>query len=440
MSLHSGALFCRTAQFDRAQAWELFRNVGEDRCVEAAMERTDLRSGDPKAYFPGTIVPEDGCPLTTGPLTASSKRRDIPALTGIRGAAALWVFVYHIYKSFAGDGAGLFDNEAVPFLREGWRGVDLVFILSGFVIAYVHIGEFKTIGLARLRSYASRRFWRVYPLNAFWHAAIVLIFVAAPAVLTLQARYNPTSTSPTAFVYALLLIQSWVPGFSSAWNWPAWSLSAEIAAYLLFPLIAVGANRIVRPSTAWVAAGAAILALGCLLYARGVLSINAVSNYNAILRSVFCFAAGVAMCRATALGTVSARTANLLALAGLGLGVLGCAGGSWSYLWVPASALLIAAAASGDEGVAAKVLSTGPMKRLGDVSFSLYLSHWPVILVLRAWLIERKPQGGVAGSGVALLLAVSTTATVTYLSWRYLESPLHRLGRKISKRELQPAS
>ena len=74
------------------------------------------------------------------------KRRDLPALTGLRGLAALWVFVYHVFKSFAGDGAGLFDNQAIPLLREGWRGVDLFFVLSGFVIAHVHLRDFERLG------------------------------------------------------------------------------------------------------------------------------------------------------------------------------------------------------------------------------------------------------------------------------------------------------
>ena len=367
-----------------------------------------------------------------------AERRHLPALTGLRGMAALWVFVYHLYKSFAGDGAGMFGNTAIPFLREGWRGVDLFFILSGFVIAHVHLRDFDRFGVPQLWSYTLRRFWRVYPLNAVWHLAVVALFLVAPAVLTSQPRYSPVSVTPEAFVAGVLLIQSWIPGYTSAWNWPSWSLSAEIAAYILFPLVAVGANRIRRPALAWALAALAIAALAVLLYLRGNLGVNAAVNFNAILRAVFCFVAGVAMCRALLLAPLSARAADSLTVVGLGLAALGCAGSPWNYLWVPASALIIAAA-SADRGVASRLLSDRMIHRLGEVSFSLYLSHWPVVLILRAELVERGPD--VSGAFVvgAILGTIAATAAVTYLSWRYIEAPMHRFGRRMGKGAPQPA-
>ena len=362
--------------------------------------------------------------------------------------AALWVFAYHVYKSFAGDGAGLLDNQAIPFLREGWRGVDLFFILSGFVIAHVHLRGFARLELPQLWSYILRRFWRVYPLNAFWHMAVVVLFLIAPAVLTTQPRYDPVSVTPEAFMAGILLVQTWVPGYSSAWNWPSWSLSAEIAAYILFPILAVGANRISRPAHGWVLAALAIAALGGLLYMEGKLGVNAATDFTALLRSTFCFAAGVAMCRAVALAPLSAETATRLGTAGLALAIVGCAGGSWTsfsvpasinYLWVPAAALLIAAAGA-EHGFTAHVLSHRLVRRLGDVSFSLYLAHWPVILILRAELVEQGPDVSLAFAFGAMLATLVATAAVTYFSWRYIEAPMHRFGQKMGKTAPLPAT
>lgn len=377
-----------------------------------------------------------------------TQRRELPALTGLRGTAALWVFAYHLYKSFAGDGAHLFTSQAIPFLREGWRGVDLFFVLSGFVIAHVHLRDFERPGVPQLWSYATRRFWRVYPLNAFWHAAVVLLFLVAPAVLTMQPRYDPASLTPEAFAAGVLLVQAWVPGYTLVWNWPSWSLSAEIAAYLLFPLMAVGANRVQRPEHGWLLAALALTALGIILYLRGKLGANAAGSYNGLLRSTFCFAAGVAMCRAIALAPLSDTAANRLGAAGVVLAILGCASGSWgpvrvplsiNYLCVPAAALLIVAA-SAERGVTMRLLSGRGARRLGDVSFSLYLSHWPVILILRAALVGRGPDVSFAFAAGAVAITMVATAAITYLSWRYIEAPMHRFGRKIGKAAPEPAT
>lgn len=366
-----------------------------------------------------------------------SKPHSLPGLTGLRGLAALWVFAYHIFKSFAGDGAAVLASDAIPFLREGWRGVDLFFILSGFVIAHVHLGDFAHPARGRVKAYLLRRFWRVYPLNAFWHGAIVLLFLAAPFVLTVQARFQPVSVTPEAFLASIFLVQSWIPGYSSAWNWPSWSLSAEIAAYLLFPLLAVTANRLRRPAQCWAVAGFAIVMLGLLLATLGVLGTNAVEYYTAVLRAVFCFTAGVALCRAVSLAPLPAEIANRLALAGLALAIAGCLGSPWNYLWVPASALFIAAASS-KGSVAASFLSARPIYRLGEVSFSLYLSHWPVILILRTVLVERGPDAGIFFAAAAIVATLIATMAITYASWRFIEAPMHRYGRRMSDAKTRP--
>ena len=83
---------------------------------------------------------------------------NIASLTGIRGIAALWVLLYHV-QSFSPE-FGLAFLGRIPLLELGWSGVDLFFLLSGFILFYVHEEEFRSLSWGRLRAFAVLRFFR----------------------------------------------------------------------------------------------------------------------------------------------------------------------------------------------------------------------------------------------------------------------------------------
>ena len=97
--------------------------------------------------------------------------QSLPALTGIRGFAACWVVLFHVDGLLAPYLPGI---GRVSFFRSGFRGVDLFFLLSGFVLMHANGQDFRTIRQTELTRFAILRFTRIYPLNT-----MVLCLIAA---------------------------------------------------------------------------------------------------------------------------------------------------------------------------------------------------------------------------------------------------------------------
>ena len=153
-------------------------------------------------------------------------RKEIAPLTGLRGVAACWVVVYHVHE---------FDQVGGPFaplLKHGYLAVDVFFILSGFVMALSYQPLFAA-GFTG-RNYATfllRRVARIYPLYAVLTGIIVFLMLRH-----LGSRIELEQIL-ARFAFNVTLTDAW--GLSSPFDGPAWSISTEFGAYLLFPLLAV---------------------------------------------------------------------------------------------------------------------------------------------------------------------------------------------------------
>jgi peptidoglycan/LPS O-acetylase OafA/YrhL len=155
-------------------------------------------------------------------------------LTGIRGLAALWVFSLHYNEYFVGLFPGI---SKVNFIFDnGGFGVDLFFCLSGFILGYVYFDELNTEPSAlKLKHFFYKRFARLYPI--YFVTLVVATIFYLIAVLT-GHEFNHESSSNISlqgFIQNLIGVQAWFG--TNSLNGPAWSLSAEFAAYLFFPLI-----------------------------------------------------------------------------------------------------------------------------------------------------------------------------------------------------------
>ena len=152
--------------------------------------------------------------------------REIRALTGLRGAAALYVVVYHYVNFNAAFGPA----TVLALTSHGYISVDLFFVLSGFVMALSYGRLFEGRPAARtMLVFLGRRLARIYPLYA------VVSLVLALAVLLGHSDRLHVTDLPTALPAALLMVQSWfgLPDLEA----PMWSISTEWAAYLMFPLL-----------------------------------------------------------------------------------------------------------------------------------------------------------------------------------------------------------
>ena len=166
------------------------------------------------------------------------QREQIYSHTALRGIAALLVVFYHF-----GFGAGShFVFESAPFFRRSYLWVDFFFMLSGFIISFTH-PEFrartrmKDIGL-----FLVRRFARVYPLHIVCLAYMV-VFSGVTALIALHggkplsAEWSPLGLQH--LVAQIFLLSAWGIVPDVGWNIPSWSISAEMVAYLAFPVLAI---------------------------------------------------------------------------------------------------------------------------------------------------------------------------------------------------------
>ena len=168
---------------------------------------------------------------------------ELRALTGLRGVAAIYVMFHHYFLGLP------FHPGGDAFLAHGYLAVDLFFVLSGFVLALNYAEIFEGgFSLVRYRTFLERRLARVYPL----YCVLTLLAAALVALGWLDWR------SPLHPLVALLrncfMIQVWNLGPSL--DPPAWSISAEWFAYLLFPL----ALRLAYSSSSRMSRLAAIIA------------------------------------------------------------------------------------------------------------------------------------------------------------------------------------
>src|SRR2546423_8216468 len=161
----------------------------------------------------------------------------VRSLTALRGLAAWWVVLYH------------FDTYLLPYLptwafyfvSKGYLAVDLFFCLSGFVI-YFNYGNLNVLSAREVRVFYLKRFAKIYPLHLFTIGLYVLLL----GMLLLAHRGIPPGRfSGESLLMNVLLVQDWAPA-DMTWNVPSWSISAEFAAYLLFPLVVLMARKIGR--------------------------------------------------------------------------------------------------------------------------------------------------------------------------------------------------
>lgn len=169
-------------------------------------------------------------------------------LTGVRFFLALGVVLFHfqLYWTLSPESAGLLNRARL--------GVDVFFILSGFILTHVYL---QGDGPLNYRRFLAARFARIYPAHLFILMAMLGLVLIAPllGVGLEQGRFNIAD-----FAGTLLLVQAWFPRETQAlWNGPAWSLSAEWFAYLAFPAYAALAVRLrARP---WV-----LIALAAIVF------------------------------------------------------------------------------------------------------------------------------------------------------------------------------
>ena len=371
------------------------------------------------------------------PTETAVRGRHLGALDGLRALAVLSVMAYHL---------------GIHWVSGGFLGVDLFFVLSGFLITSLLVEERFVDGAIRLAAFWGRRAKRLLP------AVLALICVLAIGFVFVRRYW--TSSPDVAFdrfgfqgdAYATLLyVANWHSIFAHQNYFAAflassplkhtWSLAIEEQFYLVWPivvLVIVRSKKNWRQLGMWIAGsmGVGSALLMAVLYNNGV-SISAI-YYNTFAR-LFDLGAGAALAFAVAgKPSIAPSLRRPLAIAGpISLAVLAVfwwkagSGGidglprrfmfNGGFLLCALLATVVVAAVR-DPAVPGlqHVLRWRPLAFIGVISYGLYLWHWPLFVVLTP------TRTHVSGFGLDVVKVASTFAVAT-VSFYLLERPLRRM-------------
>lgn len=386
---------------------------------------------------------------------------EIRALSGLRIVAAVWVVLFHFRPLLAAASPAL-STALAPVLNAGAQGVDLFFILSGFVLTWNYLdrmGEsWSTRDTLRFLWLRLARVWPVYLVTMHLAAAFVVFtlyvgrFPLPPPVID--------SMNAVSWIRQVLLVQLWFEPYfdGSSWNGPAWSISAEWLAYLLFGGLILVIFRIASATRArgliWLAVAAALCPT-LLLLTHGVFY----TPWSWLPRIIMQFLAGALACAAVRklVLTDGARKAagvtslvlGVVIIAGLYLldahppGDMLDSGGLVDVLFVPFVITL-----SIGIGTLPALLSTRVMVYLGHISFGLYMVHeivhmawnWAVlqfgIQLVPSWWAKLAVLGLVLLAGV---IAASLYHGVEEPARRWMRRMIEPTGPRVAQPAEPPA-
>ncbi|HMM93790.1 acyltransferase [Phycicoccus sp.] len=353
-----------------------------------------------------------------------TRRPALPALTGLRALAAVWVVLFHYRAEVLALEPALAPLDTV--MRAGYLGVDLFFALSGFVLAYTYADRMRTFRWRDTGRFVRSRFGRVWPVHVL---ALHVDLVIALLLGTLGRTVEDSRRTADAYVENLAMVHYWVSDRPS-FNTPAWSISAEWFAYLLAPLLFLAVARLRRAATALALAAASY---GVMLW---IFATYALPNGNLEgmfwVRIMFEFVGGMLLCLAWVRG--GARLGRLAPVLPASLLVVALvpAAAHGGYWMAPALGLGVAALAA-SSGWLARLLSLRWVVAAGEASFALYMVHW-----LFEWPVEQAVALARDNPWLGQLVLGAFVGVLALTSWlvlRFVERPARRLvveGRRRS--------
>lgn len=327
-------------------------------------------------------------------------------IDGMRAIAVSAVVLFHV---------------KVPFLSGGFCGVDVFFVLSGFLISRIIFRELEN-GAFSMVNFWERRIRRIFPALSL----VVITTLLAGWFLLLPQDFRYLGQSAFAQSASASNIYFWmVSGYfdQSAEIKPllhTWSLSVEEQFYLLFPVLLLGLRRVVFPLRV-----CALAVVWSLSLFWNIWSVNRYPELNFFLlpsRTWELITGALVALAPPHAPSLSGRTSNLLATIGLILVVA-------SFIFInpsmsfPGWVALVPCVGTGlliwvhglQKTWVSKFLSYKPVTFLGLISYSLYLWHWPILAFANYWF----PEPG----ATVLINCVIASFLLSAISWKWVETP-----------------
>lgn len=382
----------------------------------------------------GDIAPERPLtgrpPLSSGRLTAAEpitaanlSQSRLVGLDGIRGLAALFVVVNHIFlRAFPGYPADHAPFWAAWFIY-GRFAVVVFIVLSGFSLAVSPARHGWRLGPTS--QFAHRRAWRILP--PYWAA---LVFSLLMTWLVLSQPGWPTPNGKSVVVYGFLVQDAFdAPSPNRAF----WSIAIEAQLYVSLPLLLLTVRRINAVAMA-AAVAAVVLSVGVLAPHVALMN-QALIRFTpdlAVLFAIGVMAAGIV--RASQRRRSWPWPWLALTAAAPVVALITWQGSVWTinhFFWVdiawgPAIGCLIAAVATDRPKPLVRMLDTRPLRSLGSFSYSLYLTHAPIVIAVSYGIVAGRVSPGVPSFLVLLAIVVPMTIIFARLFAAVFELPFQR--------------
>lgn len=359
----------------------------------------------------------------------AARQEELASLTSARGIAAWMVVLYHVRAGMS----GWMPEPLIELFAKGYLAVDFFFILSGFVIYLSSHGAFEREGASAYRSFLIKRIARIYPLYLFILLGTIGFVLALNATGRL-AEGNPWSELPLHF----LMLQNW--GFTAdlTWNHPAWSISCEFAAYLLFPILVLVLPIRKLPRWAMPLAALAMLMITYALFRAGGMDTlgDKVTIYG-LARCLPEFAAGAILAAYWLSGPRHSLTQGAISLA---ISAALLAAWIWGPLLetiaFPVAMLALIHGLAHLSGVVGNPLDSWPLHYLGEISYATYLCHFMMYVGFKLLFVSDRTAVSPALLGLFVALVLIASVALYHL----IERPGQRLIRERFFRQPAPVT
>ncbi|MBO0816468.1 MAG: acyltransferase [Actinobacteria bacterium] len=379
---------------------------------------TELREHPPPAPAPAA---------PTAPEQAPTRPARITGLDGIRGLAALFVVASHIFeRAWPGYPSATHAPFWAAWLLYGRAAVAVFIVLSGFSLG---LGPARTgWRFKSLTTYAHRRAWRILP--PYWAA---LAFSLIMTWYVLAQPHWPVPTGKSVVVYGLLAQDAYTAHTLGSPNRAFWSIAVEAQLYFVLPLLLLLVRRI--SALAMVGVVAVIVVTIGLLGPHVALMNTALIKFTpdlAVLFAVGLLAAGIVTAGQRTRSRPWAGYALATAVPPIALMVVN--GSVWSNLnlfwldlaWAPAIGCFLAAIATARPRTVVRFLNSRLPRSLGSCSYSLYLTHLPIVIAISYGLVGNRVAAGAPRFFVLVLIVVPVTVGFARMFAAIFEIPFMR--------------